>query len=56
MQGPRYVFKDGQWATAHMSEHPKVQVTISVDRTQAHKNPRQSVLQMSPLSLTQAPK
>ena len=36
MQGPHYVFKDGQWAPAHMKEHPKVQVTISVDRAQAH--------------------
>ena len=36
MQGPHYVFKDGQWATAHMREHPKVQVTILVDRAQAH--------------------
>ena len=36
MQGPHYVFEDGQWATAHMREHPKVQVTISVDRAQAH--------------------
>ena len=36
MQGPHYIFKDGQWATAHMREHPKVQVTISVDRGQAH--------------------
>ena len=31
MQDPNYIFKDGQWATAHMREHPKVQVTISVD-------------------------
>ena len=36
MQGPHYIFKDGQWATARMREHPKVQVTISVDRAQAH--------------------
>ena len=36
MQGPHYTFKDGQWATAHMREHPKVQITISVDRAQAH--------------------
>ena len=36
MQGPHYIFKDGQWATAHMREHPKVQITISVDRAQAH--------------------
>ena len=36
MQGPHYIFKDGQWATAHMRDHPKVQVTISVDRAQAH--------------------
>ena len=36
MQGPHYIFKDGQWATAHTREHPKVQVTISVDRAQAH--------------------
>ena len=35
-QGPHYVFKDGQWVTAHMREHPKLQVTISVDRAQAH--------------------
>ena len=33
-QGPHYIFKDGQWA--HIREHPKVQVTISVDRAQAH--------------------
>ena len=36
MQGPHYVFKDKQWAPAHMKEHPKVQVTISVNRAQAH--------------------
>ena len=36
MQGPHYIFKDGQWATAHMREYPKVQVTISVNRAQAH--------------------
>ena len=36
MQGPHYIFKDGQWATARMREHPKVHVTISVDRAQAH--------------------
>ena len=30
------IFKDGQWATAHMREHPKVQVTISINRAQAH--------------------
>ena len=36
MQGPHYIFKDRQWATAYMREHPKVQVTISVDRAQAH--------------------
>ena len=36
MQGPHFIFKDGQWATAHMREHPKVQVTILVDRAQAH--------------------
>ena len=36
MQGPHYIFKDGQWATADMREHPKVQVTILVDRAQAH--------------------
>ena len=35
-QGPHYIFKDGQWATAHMREHSKVQVTISVDRAQAY--------------------
>ena len=36
MQGPHYIFKDKKWATAHMREHLKVQVTISVDRDQAH--------------------
>ena len=36
MQSSHCVFKDGQWATAHMREHPKVQVTILVDRAQAH--------------------
>ena len=36
MQGPHYVFKDAQWEAAHMREHPKVQVTISVDRAQAY--------------------
>ena len=36
MQGPHYIFKDGQWATAHMREHHKPQVTISVDRAQTH--------------------
>ena len=36
MQGPHYVLKDGQWATAHMSKHPKVQLTISVDCAHAH--------------------
>ena len=30
------IFKDGQWATAHMREHLKVQVTISVDRAQVY--------------------
>ena len=34
MQGLHYVFKDGQWTTAYISEHPKVQVMISVDRAQ----------------------
>ena len=36
MQNPHYIFKDGQWATAHMREHPKVQLTISVERAQTH--------------------
>ena len=35
MQGPHYVFKDGHWAN-NMREHPKLQVTISVDRVMAH--------------------
>ena len=36
MQGPIMYSKIVQWAAAHISEHPKVQVTISVDRAQAH--------------------
>ena len=36
MQGPHYIFKDGQWAIVFLSEHPKVQVTISVVRARAH--------------------
>ena len=36
MQDPHYVFKDGQWARAYMSEHPKVQVTISVNCAHLH--------------------
>ena len=57
MQGPHYIFKDGQWATAHMREHPKVQVTISVDRAQAHgESTSVRATIMSPLSLTPAPK
>ena len=35
MQGPIIYSKTVQWAAAYMSEHPKVQVTISVDRAQA---------------------
>ena len=56
MQGPHYMFKDGQWATAHMREHPKVQITIQSIALRLMANPHQSVLLMSPLSLTQAPK
>ena len=56
MQGPHYIFKDGQWATAHMREHPKVQITIQSIALRLMANPHQSVLLMSPLSLTQAPK
>ena len=39
MQGPHYVFKDGQWAKEHISEHLKVQVTISVICAHAHVEP-----------------
>ena len=58
MQGPHYILKDGQWATAYMREHPKVQVTISVDRAQAYGESTsvRATTVMSPLSLTPAPK
>ena len=56
MQGLHYIFKDGQWATAHMREHPKVQVAILFDRAQAHGESTSVHATNVTLSLTKAPK